>query len=67
MIWIPRSRLKVVGIFHSVKSLVRKDRLSCRISSFCHLVCAFAEPDPTEEESILWKCQKTQVDAVRWI
>ena len=60
MSWIPRSRLKIVGLFHSVKSLVRKDRLFCRVSSFCNLVCVFAEPGPTEDESILWKCQKTR-------
>jgi hypothetical protein len=67
MNWIPRSRLKVVGIFHSVNSLVRKDRLFCCVSYFCHLLCVFAKPGPTEDESILWKCVKTQADAVRRI
>jgi len=67
MNWIPRSRLKVVGIFHWVKFLLRKDRLSCRVSSLCHLVCVFAESGPTEDESILWKYQETQADAVRWV
>ena len=67
MNWIRRSRLKIVGIFHSVNSQVRKDRLFCCVSSFCHLLCVFAKSDPTEDESVLWKCLKTQVDAVRWI